>query len=158
MLNQKLTFDTGGNHARPPASFEAQEFQFRKDDAMKKTQKFGSKKQQILRCPVCKGQLETKTTVRTRSGVTRTLNSEPGELTQCHHCKSMLEYGGLPGKLNIERARPERVRAFLDLMRETPSDMRLAELVAYVKKFRRMPPATLAADNGAVHFRYFFRS
>jgi hypothetical protein len=67
----------------------------------------------------------------------------------------MLEYGGQPGSLTVERACPERVRAFEDLERETPGALRLPELIDYVKKFRRMPPKTPAPRNGTIRFRYF---
>lgn len=121
---------------------------------MKKIHRFNSKKRQALRCPVCKAQVKTTTSVPTRSGATRTLSSKPGELTECSHCKSMLEYGGLRSNLSVQRAKPERVRAFQELARETPDDMSLAELVDYVKKFRTTPSISSVPVNGIIRFRF----
>jgi hypothetical protein len=130
-------------------------FLFRKDDAMKRIHRFNNQKEPKLRCPACSYRLEAKTIVRTCSGASRTLSAAPGELTQCPHCKSMLEYGEQHGSLTVERARPQRVRAFEELERETPGALRLPELIAYVKRFRTMPPKSPAPQDGTIRFRYF---
>ena len=64
----------------------------------------------------------------------------------------MLEYGGRPGALTIQRARPERVRAFRELERDRPAHLELPALVDYVMQFRTMP--TQAADQTAGTIRF----
>lgn len=113
----------------------------------------GQTKQSELPCPVCGERVATTTVCRDGSGAMRTLSSRPGELTTCEPCGRLLEYGGRIGALTLKRAPRDRVRAFRELERDTVEEPRFPELVAYVIKFRIMPPSS-----GTMRLRYFCRS
>jgi hypothetical protein len=125
---------------------------------MKKTGRCGDTKQKKLRCPECGKPIETQTIVRTRSGATRILSAAPGKLTQCEHCPAMLEYGGRPGALTVQRARPERVQAFRELERERPDHIEVPALVEYVRRFRTMPVQMADPTSGKIRFQVFLHS
>jgi hypothetical protein len=119
---------------------------------MKNTGKCGDTKQKNLRCPKCGNPIETETFLRTRFGAIRSMSAAPGELTRCEHCPLMLEYGGRPGALTVQRARPERVRAFQERERERPAQLELPALVDYVVKFRTMPTQAVDRTSGRIRF------
>jgi hypothetical protein len=119
---------------------------------------YGRSKKQQLRCSICGQRIEAQTTIRSRSGVVRTLSARPGDLTECEQCGSMLEYGGCIGALTVHRASPERVRAFQELENEGPAHRDIPSLVEYVLKFRRMPSHERPSTSGAMRFRFVLRS
>lgn len=92
-------------------------------------------KDRTLRCPVChertgfsEGQWNYGT-----SGEP-SLQSKPGQLTECDHCLTLLEYQGEPGPLTLRVAPRGRVDAFNRLSR-VGYEPTVPELIAYVKKY-----------------------
>jgi hypothetical protein len=113
-------------------------------------------KKRTLRCPACGSRVETQTVVQ-NSGVREILCATPEELTQCEHCPEMLEYGGRPGALTLQRARPERVQAFRELERERPNHIELPALLEYVSRYRTMPTQTADRTPGTIRLAFSFQ-
>jgi len=98
-------------------------------------------KERKLRCPACGKSIEDTATA-TQAFVLPgepTMLPHPGDLTECHHCLTMLEYRGAPPSLTLHPAPQERVDRFNDLTREAPCEPSLPELINYVRKYRQMP-------------------
>ena len=96
------------------------------------------RKERRLRCPVCKEPTGFKADRECLGdGIELSLSSRPGDLTQCDHCLTMLEYRGNPTSLTLHLAPRQRVEAFNKLASE--EDPSLRELVDYVMRFRQMP-------------------
>jgi hypothetical protein len=96
-----------------------------------------SRKERTLRCPVCHA-LTGATQDGRAFGVPPEFRPNPGDITECACCQTMLEHCGDPNSLTLRVARRERVELFRQLMRERP-EPELPELVEYVMKFRQMP-------------------
>jgi hypothetical protein len=93
-----------------------------------------------LRCPICHQRLGFNTH---RQGLADRINSSlsplPGDLTQCDHCLTMLEYGGELISLTLHQASRKRVEEFNKLSRDGYRQPRISELINYVNKYRQMP-------------------
>jgi hypothetical protein len=68
---------------------------------------------------------------------------EPGDLTECHKCRTMLEYAGDPGCLSLSPAPQQRIDAFRRVSRERGCKPKLSNLVEYVMKYGQMPQPEL---------------
>jgi len=107
---------------------------------MSKNKNSRSQKQYKLRCPVCQGPICSHVGRLPFGGtVDPALLSQPGELTQCDRCLTMLEYRGDSRSLTLHVAPRKRVEEFNKLTREGRSEPTLAELIGYVIKYRQMP-------------------
>jgi hypothetical protein len=108
----------------------------------KKKNSIISKKQHKLRCPVCQEPIYSPVGRLPCGGmVDPALLSQPGELTQCDHCHTMLECGGELHSLTLHVAPRKRVLEFNRLTREGRCEPSLPELIGYVMRYRRMPPS-----------------
>ena len=89
-----------------------------------------------LRCPICHGRTGFsggRGSCGNRKGPS--LQSKPGELTECDHCLTLLEYyQGEPGALTLRVAPRGRAEAFNRLSR-LGYEPTVPELIAYVKKY-----------------------
>jgi hypothetical protein len=96
-----------------------------------------NRSEQKLVCPACGKQVE------------RIFGSQPepqsplvpqiGQVTNCDHCLTMLEYIPVGTSLALRVAPQQRVDAFHKLATNTMRGPRLAELIDYVKRYRAMP-------------------
>jgi hypothetical protein len=92
-----------------------------------------------LRCPACHEFMAYIAEGGAFGQKSEVALSQPGELTECEHCGTMLEFSGDdPASPVVRRARPERVRWFNRLAQE--EELSIPELIAYVRKYRLMPP------------------
>jgi DNA-directed RNA polymerase subunit RPC12/RpoP len=108
-----------------------------------KRQHDNDRRENTLRCPVCREKLVYETNVK----VPREFRSGPGDLTQCPHCRVMLEYVGDGVSLDLEPARRERVQVFEKLSREGDPALTVPEVIEYVRRYRSMPePASAPVD------------
>ena len=93
-----------------------------------------------LKCPVCLERTGFQADRQSFGGKNEhSLSSRPGDLTQCDHCLTMLEYRGDATSLTLHVAPRERVEAFNRLSREGYREPTVPELIAYVRKYRQMP-------------------
>ena len=93
-----------------------------------------------LRCPVCHEFMAYIAEVGAFGQKSELALSQPGDLTECEHCRTMLEFSGDdPASPVVRRARPERVRWFNRLAQEEEK-LSIPELIEYVRKYRLMPP------------------
>lgn len=99
----------------------------------RKEHNIGSREQK-LRCPVCHARIHRDFGSPQRGP----LVPQVGQLTQCDHCRSMLEYTSNGSSLALRVASQRRINKFNQLAKDT-HEFRLAELVDYVRKYRRMP-------------------
>jgi len=93
-----------------------------------------------VKCPVCNaitGYDQGKQPVQAASRYP--LASNPGELTQCSRCLTLLEYRGQSGSLTLHVAPRRRVELFNALVSERPRKLNTPELIEYVRKYRQMP-------------------
>jgi hypothetical protein len=104
---------------------------------MRKKNHSFERKERRLRCPVCNA-LTGAARDGKAFGIPPEFLPNPGDLTECAHCQTWLEYSGDPNSLALRVARRERVESLRHLMRERP-EPEIAELLEYVMKFRRMP-------------------
>jgi hypothetical protein len=107
---------------------------------MSKKKRNRRKEEQKLRCPVCHKSVEDNFDVRVL-GLPggRQLPPQAGDLTECHHCLTMLEYGADATSVTLRPAPQQRIDCFNKLTREGPRELSLPELVDYVTRYRRMP-------------------
>ena len=104
------------------------------------------KKQNRLLCPLCRTTVDHALTVQSTGRRGEFLpEPEPGNITQCHHCMALLEYGGSPSSLTLQIAPRGRVKEFHKLTQEGFPEPSLPELLAYIKKFRSMPERSSTA-------------
>jgi hypothetical protein len=99
-------------------------------------------RERTLRCPACHSFIDH--VPNTRGLGLRPediLLPQPGDVTECDKCRTMLEYGGNPGCLTLSFARRQRIDAFHRLSRESGRKPKLSKLVEYVMKYRQMPGA-----------------
>jgi hypothetical protein len=98
-----------------------------------------------LSCPQCGKFRSDSLDPRVFGPKADALMAEPGDLTECEHCGAWLEYGDSLATLHpAPLKRVQTVKAFL---RERPPQLELPKLLAYLKKYRRMP-----APNGRLFF------
>lgn len=91
------------------------------------------------RCPACNNRIGSngdRWAVAARMG--SLLQSRPGELTECDHCFTLLEYQGDLTSLTLRVAPAKRADAF-KRSKEAYRQPRLSELVDHVRKYRQMP-------------------
>jgi hypothetical protein len=99
----------------------------------------GRSKEGKLRCPVCHEFMADIAEGGAFGQKSEFALSQPGDLTECEHCRTMLEFSGDDPALPIvRRARPERVRCFNRLAQE--EEPSIPELINYVRKYGLMPP------------------
>jgi hypothetical protein len=100
----------------------------------------GRSKEGKLRCPVCHEFMADIAEGGAFGQKSEFALSQPGDLTECEHCRTMLEFSGDdPASLVVRRASPERVRWFNRLAQED-KEPSIPELIEYVRKYRLMPP------------------
>jgi hypothetical protein len=93
-----------------------------------------------LRCPACRSCIDHVPNTRGLAlGREDVRLPEPGDLTECHKCRTMLEYGGDPGCLSLRPAPQERIDAFRRVSHERDCTPKLSKLVEYVMKYGQMP-------------------
>jgi hypothetical protein len=110
---------------------------------MSKKKNFNGKKQQKLRCPVCQESIYSSVDRLPFGGpMDFSLLPQPGELTQCDHCLTMLEYRGELHSPTLHVAPRKRVLEFNRLTREGHSEPSVPELLGYVMRHRQMPPSS----------------
>jgi len=105
---------------------------------MYRIQKSAREKETQLRCPVC-SMLTRCSADDKQSAFGITYHSEPGQLTECDQCMTMLEYGGRIGALTLRPASASRVLSFNKLSEEDHWNPSVQELVEYARKYRQMP-------------------
>ncbi len=92
----------------------------------------------VLPCPACHKPIKEHADLSRCDFEQRNiLSSRPGDLTECPHCLAMLEFQGDP--LVLRRPSKDRIKRFNELTRREPRQGQLAELLAYVRRYRRMP-------------------
>jgi hypothetical protein len=99
----------------------------------RKEHNIGSREQK-LPCPVCQARIHRDFGFPQRGP----LAPQVGQLTQCDRCLSMLEYTSNGSSLALRVASQGRIKEFNRLAKDT-HEFCLAELVDYVRKYRRMP-------------------
>ncbi len=92
-------------------------------------------KEHKLRCPACLKAIDNTSNIRA-FGPEKALLPKPGDLTECSHCKQMLEY---QEESILHHAPQKRVDEFNELMKSTPCEPRLSELIEFARKYRQMP-------------------
>lgn len=93
-----------------------------------------------LACPVCLRKTEYRADGRIPGQrVDAEFLPEPGTLTACGHCKALLEFTPGTRGLKLKRCSAVRAKLFTNFGCETMDRKRLPALLAYVKKYRRMP-------------------
>jgi len=101
--------------------------------------RYSTRKEHKLCCPVCREPMDNLNT-RDVGPYRVHLSPQPTDLTECGHCKTMLEYAGDQMSLTLRLAPQARVDRFNELTREGPHEPSVPELIEYVRKYRRMPP------------------
>src|SRR5260370_14408888 len=92
-----------------------------------------------LRCPACHSFIDHEPNLRGLGlRPEDILSPQPGDVTECDKCRTMLEYGGNPGCLTLSFASQQRIDAFRRLSREGGRQLKLSKLVEYVMKYRQM--------------------
>jgi hypothetical protein len=93
-----------------------------------------------LRCPRCGQKVDHTVAIQSsaREGELCFM-PEPGQVTECEHCLTMLEYGGICDALTLRVAPRERVEQFHKLTREGFSETGIPELLEYVRRFLQPP-------------------
>lgn len=97
-------------------------------------------KKRNLRCPVCRKPINDPADFR-RLGLKKEyrLLPQPGDLTECDHCRAILEYGGDPASLTLQLAPKKRLELLNAISRQGPHDLSFPKLIAYVMRYRQMP-------------------
>lgn len=70
---------------------------------------------------------------------------QPGSLTECDKCFTLLEFTGDCKALQLRQAPKARIQAFHKLNLEGPAAPKLSDILKYVKKYRQMPSDQLIA-------------
>ena len=92
------------------------------------------KANQHLECPVCENRINRGSI----PGPKGTIEAEIGQLTECEHCLSMLEYVSRANVLACRPASQQRTKSFNRLATDTGT-LRLAAVLDYVIRYGRMP-------------------
>ena len=89
----------------------------------------------VLQCPACNLMIR-------RDSDEELARPEAGQLSQCEHCNSYIEYAedASSGLLTIRRADWARVRMFRTLAQKR--NCHLASILEYVLKYHRMPSSS----------------
>lgn len=93
-----------------------------------------------LKCPNCGKRVDREITPREFSQYQQSIMPQPGQLTECDSCKTMLEYACDPAFLVLKVAPKWRVDLFNEV--DTPDDPSLSELVENARN--RRPTRLLA--------------
>ncbi len=67
------------------------------------------------------------------------LRALPGDLTDCHHCRAILEYVEDSAGLSLRLAPEHRVQELNRAAREMPREPTLSQIVDFIRKNRQMP-------------------
>ena len=93
--------------------------------------------EQKLACPFCRKTIKVNCNLSMLDAERKALfTNRPGDLTECPHCRVILEFQGDP--LTIGQPTKDRVKRFNELTRAV-KEPSLATLLEYVRRYKQMP-------------------
>jgi hypothetical protein len=114
---------------------------------MSKRKRYFETRERKQRCPLCSKVIEDPATALLTSTPKgqRSVLPVTGDLTECTHCRAVLEYWCDSSSISLQPAVPERVKAMKSLALEMSRDPSLSEVISHVRKYRQMPVQPLTA-------------